>query len=256
MFDGLFGWLTEFDGKLSVFFIPLTETKTGLDWSNISSNLIGAVATIIAAFLAFWLGIRAEKKRRELDDLKAGAAQALSGYFKLAKCANLIANIDLHIKKSYEAASEEGLTPHEPYQAVGPSVGVFAEPEALKSDEFKFLLTKENFELVVEVELVEARALNLLHLLEKYSEMHVELQFWMETIPGFTRKFDGPTALDEFPTKYEAGLHLRGAQLNRVLAGIMQSLEEDAELSINVTQKFIDAAHKHYGQHFPKLSFG
>jgi hypothetical protein len=256
MFDGILAWLSEIYGKLSVFVIPLNQPQTGLDWSTIVSGVVGGLATLIAAFCVFWLGNRRERKAREHEELKAAAANALSGYFKLAKWCNLIANINLQIDKSYQAAKEHGLSSSEAFAIVGPSAGVFTEPELLNASEFSFLLTKENFEIVTDVGLVEDRAINLHHLFQQYSALHIELQVWLDAIPGFSRKLDGPIASDQFPSEYKDRFDYRAAQLNQIIGGIVNTLEEDMAFSTKTTQKFILAAHERYKPHFPKLDFG
>ncbi|KEJ96037.1 hypothetical protein SAMN05444149_102395 [Pseudosulfitobacter pseudonitzschiae] len=256
MFDGIFAWLSGVDGKLSVFVIPLNQPQTGLDWSTIVSGVVGGLATLIAAFCVFLLGNRRERKTREFEEMKAGAANAMSGYFKLAKWCNLIANINLHIDKSYQAATEHGLSSNEAFAFVGPSAGTFAEPERLHASEFSFLLTKENFKIVEDVGLVEDRAINLHHLFQQYSELHLEFQTWLDTILGFSRKLDGPIASDQLPIEYKDRFEYRAAQLNQIIGGIVGGLEEDMAFSIDTTQKFIMAAHERYKPHFPKLDFG
>ncbi|SET65195.1 hypothetical protein SAMN04489858_107170 [Paracoccus homiensis] len=256
IFDGILAWLSEIDGKLSVFVIPLNQPQTGLDWSTIVSGVVGGLATLIAAFCVFWLGNRNERKAREDEELKAAAANALSGYFKLAKWCNLIANINLHIDKSFQAAREHGLSSSEAFAVVGPSAGVFTEPRLLSASEFSFLLTKENFKIAEDVGLVEERAINLHHLFQKYSELHIELQMWLDAIPEFSRKLDGPIASDQIPNAYKDRFDYRAAQLNQILGGIIDTLEEDMAFSIKTTQKFILAAHERYKPHFPKLDFG
>jgi hypothetical protein len=256
MFDGIFAWLSEIDGKLAVFVVPLNPPQTGLDWSTIFSGVVGGLATLFAAFSVFWLGNRSEQKKREDEDLKAAAANALSGYFKLAKWCNLIANINLQINKSYQAANEHGLSSSEAFAIVGPSAGVFTEPELLNASEFSFLLTKENFEIVTDVGLVEDRAINLHRLFQQYSALHIELQLWLDAIPGFNRKLDGPIAKDQIPDDYQDRFDYRAAQLNQIIGGIVEALEEDMPFSTKTTQKFILAAHERYKPYFPKIDFG
>ena len=256
MIEAIFGWLSQIDGKLSIFVIPLTKPQTGFDYSAITSSVVGGLVTLLAAFGVFWLGNRKERKIREDEERKKAAANALSGYFKLAKWSNLIANIDLQINKSVKSAAEHGLSSSEAFAIIGPSAGVFAEPEQLKASEFSFLLTAENFELVDDVGKVEERAINLHHLFNQYSTMHVELQMWLDTIPGFSRKLDGPIATDHFPVEYKDKFDFRAAQLNQIMAGIVEHLEQDKISSIKTTQKFISAAHECYKPHFPKLECG
>lgn len=256
MFDIIYGWFSQIDGKLSIFVIPLTQPQTGLDWSAITSSVVGGIVTLVAAFGVFWLGNQKERKAREDEERKIAAANALSGYFKLAKWSNLIANIDLQISKSIEAAAAHGLSSSEAFAIIGPSAGVFAEPELLKASEFGFLLTAENFELVDDVGRVEERAINLHHLFKQYSTMHIELQMWLEAIPGFSRKLDGPIATDKIPAEYKDKFDFRAAQLNQIMGGITEHLEKDKISSIKTTQKFISAAHECYKPHFPKLEWG
>jgi len=256
MFDVILAWLSEIDWKLSVVVMPLTQPQTGLDWSTIVSGVVGGLATLIAAFCVFWLSNRRERKAREDEELKAAAANALSGYFKLAKWCNLIANINLQIDRSDQAAKEHGLSSSEAFAVVGPSAGVFTEPEPLNASEFSFLLTKENFEIVTDVGLVEDRAINLHHLFQQYSALHIDLQVWLDTIPGFSRKLDGPIASDELPIEYKDRFDYRAAQLNQIIGGIVDTLDEEMAFSTATTQKFILAAHERYKPHFPKLDFG
>lgn len=168
-----------------------------LDWSEIASTTIGGITTIIAAYLTFWWANRADHQRQIDAERKASAASAMSGYFKLSQWADIIGNIKLHLDESFEAAREGGIDGGEPFAFVGPTSGLLIEPERLKSDEFSFLLNVDSFDLIGKVILIEQRSANYNHLLNEYSNLHVGLQDWLDSLPGFKRTMDGPIAADE-----------------------------------------------------------
>lgn len=249
-------WFEKIKGGFALLGEAGSQQTGALDWSAVTSNLIGGGATIVAAFLAFWLGNRAERKRRDRATKERMAANALSGYFKLAQWANLVANIDKHITDCYASAREAGLESSEPFLTVGPSAGKLVEPNFLTAEEFGFLLTKEHFQLAEDVQLVERRAVNLHHLLSEYSAQHLDFQDWLDTLPGYQREMEGPIASDAVPEKYLGKLNFRGAQLNRLMAGIVEHLNEDLRFATETTQKFIDVAHERFQPDFPRMEFG
>lgn len=138
---------------------------------------------------------------------------------------------------------------------VGPSAGLFVEPERLKLSEYKFLMSKENFGLADDIILAEQRALNTHHLYKMYSEMHLEMQAWMDEIPGLERSLDGVISTDAIPKTHILQAEMRVAQLNRLIVGVVESLEGDIAQMINLTNSFLEVAHDLYGPYFPKIKF-
>lgn len=238
---------------ISGFGRPAIKPTEAFDWSVIIPTFVGGGATILAAILAFWLSYRTERKRREADELKVSSTNALAGYFKLAQWANLLGNINAHIDKHYEQARENGHVPEEACLIVGPSVGIFSEPERLTSDEYRFLLT-DHYRMIDDIFIIEQRAINTHHLFKKYSELHLEMQAWLETLPGFERQLDGPLAKDKVPNDFYPKFEVRAAQLNRILAGVLQNLEEDIAFATRTTQEFADIGFKRYSPAFPKIA--
>jgi hypothetical protein len=211
--------------------------------------------TLIAALVAFLLTYHAEKRRRHIDELKVGASEALSGFSKLSQLANLISNINSQIDTSFVQAHEFNLIPNDASLIVGPSAGLFVEPERLKLSEYKFLMSKENFGLADDIILAEQRALNTHHLYKMYSEMHLEMQAWMDEIPGLERSLDGVISTDAIPKTHILQAEMRVAQLNRLIVGVVESLEGDIAQMINLTNSFLEVAHDLYGPYFPKIKF-
>ena len=151
MFQDFFDRFYELGSSVKIIVMPAVESKSVLDWSTLIPTMVGGIATILAALLAFGLGYWEGRKNRGDERLRATAVNAMAGYFKLAESANLVANIKSHIDKSYKAAEDAGLNQSEPFLTVGPSAGLFTEPERLKPQEYSFLMGKEHFDVIGEV---------------------------------------------------------------------------------------------------------
>jgi len=255
MIQGFLEWLPELDGKISIVVVPFIAAESSFDWTAIVSILIVGLITLAAALFSFKLSSRFEREKRVEAEKKLGAAGAMSAYFKLQHSANLVANIKKQIELSYAEAHSHGLSSSEAFMTVGPSAGMFHKPSPLEAVEYSFLLTERHLDLINDVMLVEQRALNLNCLFEQYTEQHIELQVWMDGLPGFERNLDGPIASDKFPVKYRTRLEARGAQLNRIIGGVVEFMDDDLELCVRTINSFLKAAREEYDPFFPKLGF-
>ena len=253
--EGITRALGETFSRLSQYFAVPDGVQAGIDWSVVVPTVVGGGATILAALLAFWLAHRAESNRRRQEQLSLSAKNALSGHFKLLQWINLLANINSHIDKHYEQAREFDVMPIEPCLIVGPSVGLFIEPKLLEPEDYKFLLSKQNSDLIPDIMLVESRSSNAHYLFRTYTEMHLALQDWLDGLPQFERVLDGPIAKDKIPKDCLPKFDVKVAQLNRVLAGLVEHLDDDLTLAKQANEKFCNAAHKEYGSKFPKMEF-
>ncbi|PJE31704.1 hypothetical protein SAMN06297129_1724 [Pseudooceanicola antarcticus] len=228
----------------------------GLDWSGLAGALVGGFATLLAALLSFWLGRVAERKRQDDIDRKRSAGEATSAFHKLCQWANLLANIDQQIKAHFKQAEEDGVTEVDAFLNIGPVAGKLLEPDRIRSSELRFLQTKENFQILEMATLVEQRAANIHEIYRLYTIQYLALQDWLDSISGFERQYDGPVAHDIIPEGYRSGFETRGAQLNRLLAGVCEQLEQDLPFTTEAVQKFADAAHSKFPNDFPKIKFG
>lgn len=228
------------------------SANRNFDWTPFASAALGGAAAIAASIIAFKLSNRAERKNKERDEKRIFAMHAVSGYSKLIQIVNLISNIKLHIDNSFMAAEEAGIEATEPYQSVAPSAGKFLEPEKLKVEEFIFLL-ELSATTVSDINLIENRAINYLDLLNRYSSIRLDMMAWQSSIPELIREVDGPKAIDAFPIKYRDQHNSKAAQLNLLLWGIIEHLDEDEKFARNTLKSYVDHARSHYGTFFPKI---
>lgn len=257
MFEGYLGWLSEIDAKVSFFVVPLAPVDSSFDWSSLISTVVGGGVTLIASLVVFYISNRAEKGRREQERNVISANNARTGFIKLIRWANLVANIDKHLNNFFDEAKEERHWSEEAYRIVGPSAGTFTMPERLKAEEYSFLLSEEHSELLSEIQMVEERAININHLFEKYSTEFKEYNDWLHGLPGMHRELSGPIAKTEIPIAYKSQEDERGAQLNRLLAGIMEHLDDDMASAAEAATEFGKIAYEKFkpqiGEHGFKL---
>lgn|GEM_PF-6280270 len=221
---------------------------------TILPTLVGGAITLLAALLSFWLANRAERSKREEEAQRLSAAEAMSGLFKLVQWTNLLHNIKRHIDEFYKQAAEEGHQPAEPALTIGPSAGIFVEPSLLEAREYTFLAQTRSSNLIAKLKLLEERSINSHHLIKLYSKYHLELQAWMEEIPDFHVELDGPIATNLFPPAYRSSYEIRLAQLNRIIGGLVEHLDEDIQNAEDLVKEFANIAHEHFGSQFPRFS--
>lgn len=236
------------------FEVSPIEEKKGFDWIPFASAALGGAASITASVVAFKLSNASNEKAKKDEEKRLSAMAAMSGYFKILHCVNTFSNVKLHIDDSYRQAHESGFKGHEPYQYVAPSVGRFFVPEKLKSEEFSFLLLNNEVDVINNIDIIVSRAFNTLELLDKYSELRLEMMSWVNEIPELERVIDGANATDIIPTKYKSRFEAREIQLNLLLWGIIEDLDGDRDLSIKTIEGFVDSAHKTYSPYFPKIT--
>jgi hypothetical protein len=119
--------------------------------------------------------------------------------------------------------------------------------------EFSFLFSQKHLELINSITLLEKRAANVSFLVDEYSRMRTEMSAWVEKLPGVTQEIVGTVATVGIPREFVALKDMRAGQLNQVLAGIIEQLEEDVPLLRQVLVDYVAAAHEVFGRDFPKL---
>ncbi|UWP93157.1 hypothetical protein K3X13_04765 [Aliiroseovarius crassostreae] len=218
------------------------------------ATLLGAGISTATALIVFTLNQKSERKKRDEERKRLEAGNAISGHIKLTQWANLLANIQSHIDRFYEEASQDDLQVYEPYQIVGPTAGLFLEPERLKAEEFAFLISEKESELISNMLLVEARASNTHHLLNEYSKQRLAFEEWLENLPGFKRELVGRISKESIPIEHKTNWDLRIAQLNVILGNIIENIEDDILLAENTTNEFARIAHHRFDDHFPEIT--
>lgn len=257
MLDGFIAWLTEINGQVSFFVVPLEKADEGFPWTETISAGLATIGSAAVALLILWLTVRAESKRREVDAKKADAAMALTTFSKVSRYANIIYAVKNAIDDGISNANAIGLRVNDPSQMVGAIPGKFVEPERLKSTEYSFLFTKKDFEVVGHIEDLESGAIHLISLVEEYGRRHTDMQNWLDNAPGVIRNFDGMAAGDMVPLELKGKLDHRIAQLNILLAGILEITENEQPKPVDVVRGFIDVAREApFKEYFPKLEYG
>lgn len=278
MLDGFIAWLTEADGRLSFFVVPVEAANRGLSWSDpgLVGAIIGAVASILIALAVLVTSTKIEQKRRAVDKaefdririedqaavdaqrtedrLRREAAGAMNTYFKVSRYANSILAVKSTIEQRYAEVQAETDELENPCQIVGPISGRFVEPERLKSDEFRFLFTKENFLVAGEIEDLESASILMMSLVQEYTAMQFELQKWLDDLPGVDRKIEGMIGSDMIPTEMEGRLNRRISQMNILIGSIIEIVEQKNPTPKEVMEHFIAAAvASPFGKYFPKM---
>lgn len=255
--DGFIAWLTEINGRVSFFVVPIEKADEGFQWTEAISAGLATIGSAAVALLILWLTVRAEHKRREVDAKKADAAMALTTFSKISRYANIIYAVKNAIDECIANANAIGLRVQDPSLMVGAIPGKFVEPERLKSTEYSFLFTKKDFEVVGHIEDLESGAIHLISLVEEYGRRHAEMQNWLDNAPGVTRSFDGMAAGDMVPLEIKGKLDHRIAQLNVLLAGILEVTENEQPTPVDVVRRFIELAKEApFKEYFPKLEYG
>ena len=208
---------------------------------------------MIGTVLAWHLNNKSERKKQDEQQRKSEASQALSGYFNLQAWTNLILNIGRLVDNAFNESHNGGLRATDAYAYVPAGVGKFIEPERLTASEYLFLLDKESHELLEHVLLVEARAISLHAILDKYSELRFEMEQWLENAQGVARKLTDRLATDMIPVQYAANFEIRAAKLNLLLWEIIEKSLEDGNFAYETTRRYLDVAHRRLSPEFPKI---
>lgn len=254
MLDGFIAWLTESSGRLSFFVVPVDKADEGFPWTEAISAGLATIGSAAVALIVLYLTIRSENNRRRDDELRAEAAGAMNAYSKVSRYANNILAVKNAIDQRYTDMREEGDELENPSQVVGPIPGRFVEPERLRSDEFRFLFTKENFLVAGEIEDLETSCILMMSLVDEYTKMHLETQKWLDDMPQADRKIEGMIASDVIPTPMKGRLDRRIAQMNILIFSIFQIAEQQDPSPKEVMEHFISAAvASPFGKYFPKM---
>ena len=180
---------------------------------------------------------------------------ALSTFSKLSRYANNILAIKNAIDEAFKNANDSGLNTEDPSQIVGFIPGKFVEPEKLKSEEYAFLFTKRDFEIVGEIEDMEAGAVHLVGLLEEYNRRQNDLQAWFDATLGIKRDIAGVISRDMVPVALKGNLDHRVSQLNVLLSQMLVVTENETMKPIEVVRSYVTAASVQFGHLFPKIDY-
>lgn len=224
-----------------------------IDLNSVFSTVVGGAITLLATVLTWHLSNKSAHRKQQEEQRKAEASQALSGYFKLQAWTNLIQNIGRLVDNAFDQSNEAGLQSTEAYAYVPAGVGKFLEPERLTASEYSFLLDKDSYELLEHVLLVEARAISLHAILDKYSELRLELEHWLEKVQGVKRGLTDRVAVDMIPLEHATNFELRAAKLNLLIWEIIEKSSEDGRFAFVTTKRYLNVAHRRLQPEFPKI---
>lgn len=260
--DGFFGWASKLSGDVSFFVAPIVQPPSGTFLGNLLSDaapsLLGAVVGGGIAFcVARWSFNRAadtDAMRRKDDRLSVGAESAYSGYVKLWHWVNLLANQKALIDGAYEYAEKSGHPVQEPCDVVPAFVGRSIEPDFLKPCEYSFLVKGGETDLIADLHLLEQRAANTASLMLQYRQLAIEFERWREGVTMRRAIFEN-RVVDAIPPTLEGVAQGKRANMNEIMRAIRKDLNDDLLHGDKVVQKFIDASHRHYGDHFPHMKF-
>lgn len=281
MLDGFVAWLSEAGGRISFVVVPVDAQEKGFSWTDpgLIGAMIGAAASILVAFAILMITTSIERRHRALDKvefdrvraedqsaieiqrtedrLRRDAAGALNTHAKVSRYANSILAVKNAIDRRFAEINEDGSDLADPSQIVGPIPGKFVVPEKLKSDEYSFLFTKENFLVAGEIEDLESGCILMMSLVEEYTAMQLELQKWLDDMPGAERRLEGMIASDIIPREMEGRLNRRIAQANILIASIVEITDQRNPSPKDVMEHFIAAAvASPFGKYFPKMELG
>jgi len=279
--DGFVAWLSEAGGRISFVVVPVDAQEEGFSWTDpgLIGAMIGAAASILVAFAILMITTSIERRHRALDKvefdrvraedqsamevqrtedrLRRDAAGALNTHAKVSRYANSILAVKNAIDRRFAEINEDGSDLADPSQIVGPIPGKFVVPEKLKSDEYSFLFTKENFLVAGEIEDLESGCILMMSLVEEYTAMQLELQKWLDDMHGAERRLEGMIASDIIPREMEGRLNRRIAQANILIASIVEITDQRNPSPKEVMEHFIAAAvASPFGKYFPKMELG
>ena len=198
MLDGFVAWITEAGGRISFTVVPVVVQDNDFSWTDpgLIGAMIGAAASILVAFAILMITASIEKRHRAWDKiefdrirvedqsavevqrtedrLRRDAAGALNTHAKVSRYANSILAVGNAIDRRFADLNGDGSELSDSSQIVGPIPGKFVVPEKLKSDEYSFLFTKENFLVAGEIEDLESSCILMMSLVEEHTAGHLD----------------------------------------------------------------------------------
>jgi len=195
-----------------------------------------------------------ERKRRIRDERTQSALAAYSGLHKLTGTANQVINLAKHLDKEFEKFSTSSAKFAEPSSFVRTAVGAPFAISDLTPEEMVFL-SKGDGELIARIGEVQHRAKNNEYIFREYGRLRSEFDvFLAENAEIIENNPDGSKGI-EISGMAGRTAEMKQAQLNQLLAGLIESIEEDRISVVDVVKRFIDEARIEFGDLFPVKHF-
>jgi hypothetical protein len=224
-------------------------------WWNVIPTLVGGAISIATTAILFSANQRVERKKRAIESRKSEALRAFKGFWKLRNVANGLMNLELQIAQSYREADESGMEDALPFSKVKAFVGALEDYELLEIEEVVFLSRQKNIALLNDIELIVRRARTIEVVVIKYNDMKASFEEFIESHAEEIEVLDEPIVGSKLKGRLGVIAHLRECSGNNLLGQLQELLESDCKESKRVTEAYLEAAEKEFGEDFPKFKF-
>jgi hypothetical protein len=221
-----------------------------MDWGAFYSTLIGAGISLVASLAMFGLAQFVERRRRDKERKRTEAMEAFVGLHKLMKTLNSIENLARHIDTEFRENQKGYAGEGEPSSIVRQIVGSTPNIEDLTAQELVFV-SGGNGELPAQILELQERARNNNTIVQHYNKLKEEFRIFLEANSDALSIKEGNIASIEFEGKAAVLAELKVGEMNQLLGGLIETLEEDRLRIRRVAESYIAEAVKKFRDDFP-----
>jgi hypothetical protein len=223
------------------------------DWPKIVPVLVGGGISLVTALALFSLNFWIERRKKAFEKKQQNANLAISGYRKLLQFANLGENLENYITSAIKETIAAGIKSDDAFAHVPAAVGLFPMPERMMTTETVFMMTKDHSELLTAVGLFEERMINNCAIMDRYNDLRERFDNWTLEQVGIESLFDGVIATTKIETAVVQKYDVKRAQLNKIIATLVEHLEVDNKTAAQILADYVSAARSAFGDLFPKI---
>lgn len=235
------------------YFTAWRQVLEMADWTEatiqVFATLLGGILSLVVALIAISKQEKRNRKKEEADAKRAAENAVNLAVNKVLEYGEILGGLRNLLDGQFRQAAAEGYG-GEPYQIVRPTQGQDYPPRPVDLSEILFLTRSDDVQLISDIALVYRRTLNCIHMSQVHSRDRVAFSDWIQALPGHTGELLGDIAKDSIPIEFVPMFERRAANLNLIIASLVEQLEDTIPLLEEVLVRLGKACKAEFGKDF------
>jgi hypothetical protein len=225
-----------------------------MEWEKVIPVLVGGGISLLTTVVMFGVAQWVERRKRKTEKRAKDAFLAFTGFRKLVWALNEVENIRVQIDLAFKDDLNDHRPGAEPFEKVQPMLAAQSQVVSLSADELFFLAKRKQSSLISNIDLIVDRVRTDRMVLDKYSELRMELNKFMEDrVHPEGKNGDGPQRY-ELSAKDRVIFDSQAGSLNIMLSRLIEFVERDCSEGRQICDEYLTAAKSEFGEEFPAFT--